>query len=184
MATISLSHASDGEYRCDSIQNVNFRDLSNRVLSVSYHIKKVKELKDNGLRSSALNIAQEGISKIERTRDTYKETQFCYSLSKRVEYQRNLLTKFQIELTLLERDLKKFNDCSYALMRLEKETNSTNEITNSIYEKFIATSKTVTKAELIRRDKSCDSSQQERISELLLNQNNLLSRLYQENKDS
>ncbi|GEM_PF-6635452 len=184
ITSFSLSYASDGEYRCDSVQNVSFRDLSSRVLSISYHIEKVKELQSNGLRSSALNVVQDGMNKLERTRELYKNTRFCYSLSKRVKYQKNLLVKHQIELSLLESGLKKFNDCSYALMKLEKETELVNEDSNSLYEKFIATSKTITKAELIRRDKSCDTIHQDKISALLIKQNNLLSRLYQDRQDS
>uniref|UniRef100_UPI0035657B70 hypothetical protein n=1 Tax=Halobacteriovorax sp. TaxID=2020862 RepID=UPI0035657B70 len=90
----------------------------------------------------------------------------------------------QIELSMLERDLKKFNDCSYAIMKLEKETDSVDKTTSSFYEKFIATSKSITRAELIRRDNSCDSSQQKKLSQLLMEQNSLLSRLYQERKES
>ncbi len=177
IALSTFSYASDGEYRCDSIQNVSYQDLSSRVLDISYHIDKVKELERNGLRSAALNIVKEGLFSIELTTKKYKNEKFCYSLSKRVKYQKSLLIKHQIELSLLESELKKFDDCSYAILKLEEET-STIAKQDEFYGKFLAASKAITKADLIRRDQSCDISQQKKLTQILNQQNSLLSKLY------
>ncbi|PIK16326.1 hypothetical protein [Halobacteriovorax sp. JY17] len=177
IAFSTLSYASDGEYRCDSIQNVSYQDLSSRVLDISYHIDKVKELERNGLRSAALNIVREGLFSIELATKKYKNEKFCYSLSKRAKYQKSLLIKHQIELSLLESELKKFDDCSYAIMKLEEETTAIAK-QDEFYGKFLATSKIITKADLIRKDQSCDISQQEKLTQILTHQNGLLSKLY------
>ena len=174
----SHTQANDGEYRCNLVQKFNYQNLSKRVLNISYHIDKVKELEKNGLRTAALNIITEGHRSILEIKSTYRAEDFCYSLEERATHQINLLVKHQIELSLLEDNLKKFNDCSYAILKLEEETSAIVK-EDEFYGKFIATSKTITKADLIRKDSSCNSQQQEKLTTILNSQNDQLTTLYQ-----
>ncbi|CBW27213.1 putative exported protein [Halobacteriovorax marinus SJ] len=181
--TFSSALASDGEYTCGSVQGFNFNTLSQKVLGVSYQIDKVKELKNSGLRSSALNLVQEGMSKVQSISEEYRSYEFCYSFSKRAQHKIDLLAKYKIELALLQKELKEFDDCTFAIMKLEEESKSISE-ESSFYEKFTQTSKTLTKAELIRRDYSCNQVQKEKLSHFLIEKNLLLSKLYKDSKNS
>ena len=175
------AQASDGEYRCNLVQKFNYQNLSKRVLNISYHIDKVRELERNGLRTPALNIIKEGHRSILDIKNTHKAENFCYSLKDRATHQLKLLVKYQIELSLLEEDLKKFNDCSYAIIKLEEEAKAIAS-EDEFYSKFVATSKTITKADLIRRDSSCNSEQQEKLTLILNHQNQALTQLSQDIK--
>lgn len=183
MINLTLSFASDGEYRCDSVQNVTFRSLSNTVLGLSYSIDKVKELEKNGQRESALNLVEEELFKVTTAIEKYKNASFCYSLTKRANFKKDLLIKHQLELTILGKNLKQFDDCTYAITKLKDESKTISE-NNTFYEKFISTSKVITKAQIVRKDSSCNSAQKEELTALLEEQNTLLSRLYETSNNS
>lgn len=176
------AQALDGEYSCGANQKVNYKSLANRLLKVSHQIDKISELKNSGEKDLALTQIESALRDISHFRRSLRSSQFCYSLTDKVEYLKKRSLNFELKLSLEQRALKERNSCEFFIEQIKKDIYNHRTIASKPHIQYIAFSKTLRKTNQIFSRRDCSKEQKSELSSLFEDQSTFLDSLYQKVK--
>ncbi|OUR96640.1 hypothetical protein A9Q84_09860 [Halobacteriovorax marinus] len=172
------SFAVDGEYICHVNQLVSYKSLANRILNVSHQLDKITELKNKGERVLALKQIQYANRDIARFRKVLAKSNFCYSLKDKVDYLKVQSLKFELTLSLDQRELKKTDTCGYFIEKIKVSIENSRSIANKPHEQYVEISRSLRKTNHILAKKSCSKVQKKELGMIFDKQTVYLDKLY------
>jgi len=172
------AQALDGEYSCDANQKVSYMSLAKRLLKVSHQIDKISELKRSGEKDLALKQVNIALDDITLFRISVRKTDFCYSLTDKVDYLKMQSLKFELKLSLEQRQLKKRNTCDYFIEKIKQDLSSQRSIASKPHTQYLGISKILRKTNQIISKRDCSKNQRVELISLFDKQTTYLNSLY------